>query len=84
VHRLAYSFGWVGDEDVPPESSLIEIDLIDRDGGTLLRMVHSGLPSEKSCADHAAGWAHYIGRLAIVASGQDPGADPWKAAASTR
>jgi len=84
VHRLAYSFGWVDDEDVPPESSLIEIDLIDCDGGTLLRMVHRGLPSEKSCADHAAGWAHYFGRLAIVASGQNPGADPWKAAAPTR
>ena len=24
VHRLAYSFGWEGDEEVPPESSLIE------------------------------------------------------------
>jgi hypothetical protein len=27
-----------GDEEVPPGSSLVEIDLIDRDGGTLLRM----------------------------------------------
>ncbi len=33
VHRLAYSFGWDGDEEVPPGSGLIEIDLIDRDGG---------------------------------------------------
>ena len=30
VHRLAYSFGWEGREDVPPGSSLIEIDLIER------------------------------------------------------
>src|SRR5271166_3383244 len=35
VHRLAYSFGWEGNEAVPPGSSLVEIDLIDRDGGTL-------------------------------------------------
>src|ERR1700752_2917428 len=34
VHRLAYSFGWEGDEAVPPGSSLVEIDLIDRDDGT--------------------------------------------------
>ena len=27
VHRLAYSFGWDGGEEVPPGSSLIEIDL---------------------------------------------------------
>ena len=38
VHRLAYSFGWDGDEEVPPGSGLVEIDLIDRDGDTLLRM----------------------------------------------
>ena len=31
VHRLAYSFGWEGSEEVPPGSSLIEIDL-DRAG----------------------------------------------------
>ena len=36
VHRLAYSFGWEGIEAVPPGSSLVEIDLIERDGGTLL------------------------------------------------
>ena len=27
VHRLAYSFGWDGSEEVPPGSSLVEIDL---------------------------------------------------------
>jgi uncharacterized protein YndB with AHSA1/START domain len=46
VHRLAYTFGWEGGQEVPPGSSLIEIDLIERDGGTLLRMTHSGLPTE--------------------------------------
>ena len=78
VHRLAYSFGWDADDEVPPGSSLIEIDLIDRDGGTLMRMTHSGLPNETSCTNHATGWAHYIGRLSVAASGRDPGPDPWK------
>jgi hypothetical protein len=41
----------------------------------LLRMTHSGLPNEAQCASHAAGWAHYIQRLAMAASGQDPGLD---------
>src|ERR1700693_3788723 len=50
VHRLAYSFGWEGRDDVPPDSSLVEIDLLHRDGGTLLRMTHSGLPDEELCA----------------------------------
>jgi uncharacterized protein YndB with AHSA1/START domain len=76
VHRLAYSFGWDGDEEVPPGSGLIEIDLIDRDGGTLMRMTHSGLPSAEQCAYHELGWAHYLKRLAIVAPGGDAGVDP--------
>jgi uncharacterized protein YndB with AHSA1/START domain len=75
VHRLAYSFGWEGSEAMPPGSGLIEIDLIDRDGGTLLRMTHSGLPDAAQCAAHDQGWAHYLGRLAIAAAGGDPGVD---------
>jgi uncharacterized protein YndB with AHSA1/START domain len=75
VHRLAYSFGWDGDDEAPPGSGLVEIDLIDRDGGTLLRMKHSGLPNAAQCASHDKGWAHYLGRLATVAAGRNPGID---------
>ena len=75
VHRLAYSFGWEGDEAVPPGSSLIEIDLIDQDGGTLLRMTHTGLPDAEQCALHAWGWTHYLARLTVAAAGGDPGPD---------
>src|SRR5271166_6485039 len=75
VHRLAYSFGWEGNEAVPPGSSLVEIDLIDQNGGTLLRMTHSGLPDTEQCASHDRGWAHYLGRLAVAVEGQDPGVD---------
>jgi uncharacterized protein YndB with AHSA1/START domain len=75
VHRLAYSFGWEGRAEVPPGSSLIEIDLIEEDGGTLLRMTHSGLPNASQCASHNKGWAHYLGRLGMAASGRSPGAD---------
>ena len=75
VHRLAYSFGWDGNDEMPPGSSLVEIDLLDRDGGTLLRMTHSGLPNAVQCANHDRGWAHYMDRLAIAAAGGDPGVD---------
>jgi uncharacterized protein YndB with AHSA1/START domain len=73
VHRLAYSFGWEGDEDMPPASGLVEIDLIDQVGGTLVRMTHSGLPNETECANHARGWAYFLDRLAIAAACGDPG-----------
>jgi uncharacterized protein YndB with AHSA1/START domain len=75
VHRLAYTFGWEDSEVVPPGSGLIEIDLIDREGGTLVRLTHSGLPNSEQCDGHAEGWAHYLGRLAMAAAGQDPGID---------
>jgi uncharacterized protein YndB with AHSA1/START domain len=81
VHRLAYSFGWDNNDEVPAGSSLIEIDLIDRDGGTLLRMTHSGLPNAMQCESHSKGWAHYLGRLAVAATGRNPGPDLHKPAA---
>lgn len=77
VHRLAYTFGWDDQDDMPPGSSLVEIDLIEEQGGTLVRLTHTGLPSEERRADHAKGWEHYLDRLAAVAGGGDPGPDPW-------
>jgi uncharacterized protein YndB with AHSA1/START domain len=76
VHRLAYSFGWQGRDKTPPGSTLIEIDLMQRDGGTLLRMTHSGLPDAEVRAAHEQGWMHYLARLAVAAAGGDPGRDP--------
>ena len=77
VHRLAYSFGWDDSDDVPPGSTLVEIDLIEQPDGTLLRMTHSGLPNSRECASHTEGWTHYLGRLAQAAAGHDPGPDPF-------
>ena len=62
VHRLAYSFGWDGSEEVPPGSSLVEIDLMEQPpDGTLLRLTHTGLPNAGQCASHAEGWANRPG-----------------------
>ncbi len=77
VHRLAYSFGWEGSQEVPPGSSLVEIDLLERGDGTLIRFTHSGLPDATQCANHDAGWRHYIARLAVAAAGGSPGDDLW-------
>jgi|SRR5262245_2101584 len=78
VHRLAYSFGWESRETMPPESGLVEIDLIEEPGGTLLRMTHSGLPDREACISHEEGWIHYLDRLAAAATGGDPGPDSHK------
>jgi uncharacterized protein YndB with AHSA1/START domain len=77
--RLVYTWGWEADSDsaVPPGSTTVVFELLPRDDGTLLRFSHRDLPSAKAAASHAHGWDHYFERLAVVATGGNPGVDPW-------
>ena len=47
---------------VPPGSTTVEIDLVERDSATTLRLVHHGLPPEV-VPDHEHGWAYFLGEL---------------------
>jgi uncharacterized protein YndB with AHSA1/START domain len=76
-HRLVFSWGWDGQDGVPPSSSMIEIELATDGEGTSLRFVHKDLPNAEAVASHAHGWDHYLARLEIAAGGGDPGEDPW-------
>ena len=78
-HRLVYTWGWEAEAMslVTPGSTTVEMVLEPSGGGTLVRLTHSGLPNEESAQAHAEGWAHYLGRLRVVAQGGDPGPDPW-------
>ena len=71
VTRLAYTWGWEGSENVPPGSSLIEIDLMPKDGSTVVHFTHSGLPPDQ-VPGHTEGWNHYLPRLVVAASGGEP------------
>lgn len=79
--RLVYTWGWEpgadGPNTVPPGSSTVEIELTPDGDGTRLRLTHRDLPGPESAASHQHGWDHYLERLAVAASGSDPGADPW-------
>jgi uncharacterized protein YndB with AHSA1/START domain len=75
--RLVFTWGWEGENPVPPGSSTIEFELTADGEGTHVRFVHSGLPSTEAASSHAHGWDHYFERLAIAAPGGDPGPDPW-------
>jgi uncharacterized protein YndB with AHSA1/START domain len=73
--RVVFTFGWERtDVEVPPGSTIVEIDLRPKDGGTELRLVHRGLTGPMADA-HAGGWANYLDRLAAVAEGRHPGPD---------
>lgn len=77
--RLVITWGWdPGNSDgVPPGSTVVAFDLTPDKRGTLLRVTHRRLPSATAATSHADGWDHYVGRLAIAATGVDPGVDPW-------
>jgi uncharacterized protein YndB with AHSA1/START domain len=67
--RIVFSYGWEdGKLGVPPESTTVEIDLLEADGITTLRLVHRGLPPE-AVADHERGWEYFLGRLQAVLRG---------------
>lgn len=72
--RVVFTWGWIDHPEVPPGSTTVEIDLIGDGDGTLLTLTHRGLPLDE-VASHTAGWNHYLPRLAVVASGGDPGPD---------
>ncbi|MGE0228242.1 MAG: SRPBCC family protein [Dehalococcoidia bacterium] len=77
--RVVYTWGWeVGELPVPAESSTVEITLTRDGAGTVLHLLHHGLPDlEEVTSAHGGGWARYLGRLSAIAEGRDPGPDEW-------
>jgi uncharacterized protein YndB with AHSA1/START domain len=66
--RLVFTYGWEdGRMGVPPGSTTVEVDLVERDGATTVRLVHRGLPPEV-VPDHRRGWAYFLGELRVALS----------------
>ena len=72
--RVVFTWGWVGNPHIPPGSTIVEIDLRLDGEETVLALTHRSVPEDER-APQQIGWAHYLPRLALVASGKDPGAD---------
>lgn len=79
-HRIRFTWQW---EHEQPDAqmaahapSVVEVTLTPDGEGTLLRLVHRGIPEPIRDAS-AAGWDHYLARLMLAATGHDPGPDPW-------
>jgi uncharacterized protein YndB with AHSA1/START domain len=73
--RVVFTWGWLGNEALPPGSSTVEIELVPDGDGTLIRLWHRDLPPE-NVPQHEVGWSHYVPRLAAASEGADPGPDP--------
>ena len=66
--RLVLSWGWEAPGDpTPPGASRVEVTFSAQDGGTLVRLRHSGLPPE-AVDGHAVGWDQFLPGLATAAA----------------
>ncbi|HEY2214281.1 MAG TPA: TIGR03086 family metal-binding protein, partial [Acidimicrobiales bacterium] len=74
--RVVFTWGWEGNEAVPPGSSTVTITLEPVAGGTTVRLVHDGL-SEEQGNGHLGGWTHFLDRLVEAAREGDAGFDSW-------
>lgn len=74
--RVSMSWGVAGSDDLPPGSSTVSFELTPIGEGTRVDLVHSGLPAG-TIDGHIEGWAHFLPRLHLVATGGHPGADEW-------
>jgi len=73
--KVVFTFGWEEkSHPIPAGSTTIEISLHPEGDKTRVRLVHAGLPAD-AVDDHGNGWAHYLERLSVVATGGDPGPD---------
>jgi uncharacterized protein YndB with AHSA1/START domain len=75
--RVAFTWGWKSPRSdlaaLLPGTSLVEIELEPREGGTHLRLRHSRLPEELQ-AIHVERWFVHLGRLATFFDGRPSGA----------
>ena len=76
-HRVVVSWGVADGEDLPPGASTVEFRLTPIPGGTRVDLVHSDLP-DAGLRGHADGWAHFLPRLQIVATGGNAEPDDWR------
>ena len=66
--RVVFTWGFEGGAGVPAGSSTVAVTLTPVEEGTLLRLVHTGLP-HPALAGHEKGWAGYLGTLERAAAG---------------
>ena len=73
---IEIAWGEAGNEAMPPGSTRLVVRLTAHAGGTLVELEHHGLTPDET-AKHSMGWPHFLGRLGVLARGDDPGPDPW-------
>ena len=61
--KIVFTWQWEDDEDWENHTSIVTVELADRDGGTELRLTHEQLPNEESRNGHTRGWNSALDKL---------------------
>ena len=61
--KILFTWQWDDDDVWDNRTSIVTVELSDRDGGTQLRLTHEQLPSEESRDRHNEGWNSVLDRL---------------------
>ncbi len=69
-HRVVFSWGWDGSEEVPPGSSTVSFELTADGDETVVELVHSGLPGGQN-DKHLVGWTYFFDRFVRASAGEE-------------
>ena len=61
--KIVFTWQWDDDETWKNHTSVVTVELCDRDNGTELRLTHERLPNEKSRDGHTGGWNSALDKL---------------------
>lgn len=70
--KVVITWGFAGNDAVPPGSSTVAITLTPDRDGTIVHLIHAGLP-HPALAGHDQGWTGYLAQLAAAATRADQG-----------
>ena len=77
--RLVFTWGFL-----EAGSTTVEVTFEPKGDGTLVRVHQHGFKEAPSRDAHRDGWTEYLGRLAILATGGDPGPNPRRVSEADR
>jgi len=73
---IEIAWGEAGNVQMPPGASHLRVEIAAEGAGSILTLIHSGLDNVEA-GKHGVGWPHFLDRLALAATGANPGPDPW-------
>jgi hypothetical protein len=85
--KLVFTWQWEDDDDWKNVESVVTVELLEKDGGTEVRITHEGLPSDEHAGRHEHGWTGCLDKLeirgAILADIFGPGRFSWNELVTT-